>query len=347
MLLALALVFVTGLLWFWLGDSERQVSRRLASDPEAPRPEPHAPSELAPVTLPAAQPAATEARADELEPFASARTTTARLVGQLGSLRGHVEVSGEEPFPKVWRLVLRASTTLPAREQAVARTLEFADGRTDFEVPGVPLGGYDVCAEAPGFNGQVLPVLLEPGNEHPFVNLHLVPAGSLEGRILDARGDPAEGVPVTLFAVSDNAAIEARTDAAGIFRFEKLADGAYELLVGKATAPLVPERRPVRFRAPHLTFPDIELPALGEIHVRVVDSLARPLEGVEVLGSGTNGGLVEGRTDFDGRLVVRHLPAGHFRLRLQHPSFAPEYMRRVAVDVQAGQVSEAPVRLGP
>jgi hypothetical protein len=242
---------------------------------------------------------------------------------------------------------LRPSTTLPAREHAAHRVLEFSGARQDFEVADVPLGGYDVSAEAAGFNGQVMAVLLEPGNEHPFVNLRMVPAGLLEGRVLDARGTPAEGIPVTLFTVSDNVPTEAWTDAQGVFRFAQLPDGSYELLVGKATAPLLPERRPVRFQAPHLTFPDIELPPLGEIHVRVVDSLARPLEGVEVRGSGTNGGMVEGRTDFDGRLLVKHLPAGHFRLRLQHPAFAQEYARRIAVDVQAGQVSEAPVRLGP
>jgi hypothetical protein len=151
---------------------------------------------------------------------------------------------------------------------------------------------------------------------------------------------------VTLLTAEDIAG-EARTDASGIFRFESLSDGAYELLVGKSTAPLLPERRPVRFMAPHLTFPDIELPLLGEIHVLVMDSFARPLEGVEVRGSGTNGGLVEGRTGFDGRLVAKHLPAGHYRLRLEHPAFAKEYARRIAVDVVAGQVVEAPARLGP
>jgi len=286
-------------------------------------------------------------RDGELDPFAPARTSTRRFEGQQGSLRGHLEVQGEEPFPARWRLVLRPSITLPGREHAVARTLEFADGRQEFEVPDVPLGGYDVSAEAERFNGPAQGVLLEPGNEHPFVNLILVPAGVLEGRILDAHGMPAEGVPITLFDAHSVVHGEAWTDASGVFRFEGLPDGAYDLLVGKLTAPLLPERRPVRFRAPHLTFPDVELPPLGEIHVRVVDSFARPLEGVEVRGSGSNGGLIEGRTDFDGRLVARHLPAGRFRLRLEHPNFAQEYARRVAVDVEAGKVTQAPVRLGP
>ena len=152
---------------------------------------------------------------------------------------------------------------------------------------------------------------------------------------------------MTLFAVEGGARREALSDVFGVYAFEKLPDGAYELLVGKVTAPLMPEHHPVRFQAPHLTFPDLTLPVLGELHVRVVDSLERPLEGVEVTGSGTNGGVLAGKTDYDGRLVARHLPAGRFRLRLSHPALDEKYARRVAVDVVAGEVAQAPVRLGP
>jgi hypothetical protein len=277
-----------------------------------------------------------------LEPFSTGRTDL--LDGRAkGSLRGHVEVSGEEPFPRVWRLELVPSATLPRRELAETRTLEFVHGEQDFAVSELALAGYDVRAMASGFNGLALPVLLEPGNEHPFVNLRMVPAGSLTGRVLDANGAPAEGIPVTLFGVTDGDQREAVSDARGLYEFVGLPDGAYELLFGKAEAPLIRERRPVRFQAPSLTFPDTELPPLGAIAVRVVDSLARPLEGLLVRGSGTNGGVVEGTTDFDGRLLARHLPAGHFRLRVSRPSSPEQREKRFAVEVFAGTTSEAPV----
>ena len=188
---------------------------------------------------------------------------------------------------------------------------------------------------------------LEKGNEHPFLNLRLVPCGVLEGRIVDATGLPAEGIPITLLQEGVSDTREALTDGSGRYRFETLPDGAYDLLVGRPSAPILPERRPVLFAAPRLTFPDVELPPLATLHVRVVDSLARPLEGVEVVGSGTNGGLIDGHTDFNGELTVHHLPAGHFRLRLQHPTLGAAYARRVAVDLVAGETGEAPVRLGP
>jgi len=346
LIILIALLFVAGIAFLWLGAGERAAGRTLAPRTEEAPAQSAGPSEL--VAAPRAPSEAAEPTDGELAPFVPARASETRFAGKLGSLRGHIEVSGENPFPQTWRLVLRPSNTLPAREHAVSRSIEFSDARTEFEVAELPLGGYDVHGEAPGFNGQVLPVLLEPGNEHPFVNLRFVPCGTLEGRILDADSLPAEGVKVTLLAVPEESlAGTVTTDASGVYRFEQLADGEYEILVGEATAPLMPERRPVRFMAPRLTFPDIDLPQLGQLLVRVVDSLARPLEGVEVRGSGTHGGVIDGRTDYDGRLVVKHLPAGQFRLRLQHPSFAKEYAKRIAVEVEAGKVTEAPVRLGP
>lgn len=348
MLLVLTVfVFVAGLAWLWLEARERP-----GRDPapgfsaEPLRPSQGRPAEdlLPAEALPSPPPAAPEE--SELEPFRAARSEAQRYAGKTGSVRGHVEVEGEQSFPSVWRLVARPSLTLPAREHAVERKLEFSDGRQDFELSELPLGGYDLFGEAEGFNGQVLAVLLEPGSEHPFVNLRLVPAGTLEGHVLDASGAPAEGVTITLLALADNVARQAHSDVNGLYRFEQLPDGAYDLMVGAHTSPLMPERRPVSFLAPRLTFPDIELPPLGEIHVRVSDALERPVEGVVVRGSGTNGGLVEGRTDALGRLIVRHLPAGTFRLRISHPEYET-YSRRFAVELKVGEVAQAPVLFAP
>lgn len=335
-----ALIVVGGGVLLWMLGTARTGRGQSDAGREAPPVEVAEETPLAP-TGPLA-PASTLEPAGELEPFAGARGE-ARPASAPGTLRGHVEVSGEEPFPRAWTLTLRPSATLPRRETADTRTLEFTAGEKDFEVRDLPLGGYDVVAQAEGFNGRVQAIALEPGNEHPFVNLRMVPAGILEGRVLEWDGVPAEGIPVTLFSVSGSEVFEATSDVRGIYRFESLPDGAYELLFGKASAPLIPERRPVRFAAPSLTFPDTELPQLGAIAMRVVDSLERPLEGILVRGSGTNGGVVEGRTDYDGRLLVKHLPPGHFRLRLSRPGEPESRDVRRAVDVFAGKVTEAPI----
>jgi hypothetical protein len=352
LLIVVALSILAGLVWLWLGQGERSTERTHAPREETAGAATDESAELIPAAPPdgGAEPVPTTDGPRELEPFAHdgpGRTAAQVPAGRTGSLRGRVEVGGEEPFPRVWRIVARPSALLAGRETAVERALEFDDGRQEFELTGLPLGAYDVFAEAGGFNGQVQSIALEKGSEHPYVSLRMIPAGTLEGRVVDVDGVPAEGIPITLFTVEDQNVREAVTDVNGVYRFERLPDGAYEVLIGRATSPLMPERRPLRFQAPRLTHPDIELPPLGAIHVRVVDSLERPLEGVEVRGSGTNGGLVEGTTDYDGRLLAQHLPQGHFRLRLSHPAFDERHARRIAVDVVARKVTEAPVRLGP
>ena len=304
---------------------------RAPAPPSAPldaRTEPGPPPELAPFTQ---------------DPGARVASPT----GRLGALRGHVESTGDEPFPLAWQLVLRPSSTQPARESAVARTLEFTDGRRDFEALELPLGGYDVGARAAGYNGPMQPVLLEPGSPEAFVVLQLVPAGFLEGTVLDAQGLGAEDIPLTLIGVPENEVREAVTDARGLFRFEALPDGAYELLVGHVSSPLLPERRPLLFRAPSMTFPDLQLPPLATLDLHVIDSEQHPLAGVEVRGSGTEGGLIARTTDAEGHVLVKNLPAGHYRLRFTHPVLGESYDRRVTVELTVGQVTEATVRVGP
>jgi len=318
------------------------------STPSAERPAP-GPEIGGRAPAPPANDARTEPRPPpELAPFA--QDPKARVpgpTGQLGALRGHVESTGEEPFPLAWQLVLRPSSTQPARESAVSRTLEFTDGRQDFEALELPLGGYDVGARAQGYNGPMQPVLLEPGSPEAFVVLSLVPAGFLEGTVLDAQGLGAEGIPLTLVGVPESEVREAVTDVRGLFRFEALPDGAYELLVGRVSSPLLPERRPLLFRAPSMTFPDLHLPPLATLELHVTDSGERPLAGVEVRGSGTNGGLIERSTDAEGHVLVKNLPAGHYRLRFTHPVLGEAYDRRFTVELVVGQVTETTVSLGP
>lgn len=343
-LLGVALVLLGGVLALWIWSGSRPSGRGELAQSPGPGAPPGGPVELAPVAEPPSRRSEAQPPSDELAPFASAaRTADGERFRGVGSIRGHIEVASEEPFPRRWQLVLAPSTTLPARERALPLTLTYEDGRQDFGVSDLPLGGYDVRAEAEGFNGPVQPVLLERGSEHPFVNLRLIPAGFLEGRIADAGGLPAEGVPVTLLTMPDGGERVTETDAAGVFRFERVTDGPYELLIGRLTSPVLPERRPLRFTAPSMTFPDIQLPPLGGLDLRVVDSLDRPIEGVRVRGSGTKGGLIEETSDADGRISVRHLPPGHYRIRLEHAQLGE---RRVAVDLEAGEIEEASLRLG-
>jgi hypothetical protein len=299
--------------------------------------------------VPAAAPTsiATDPGGESLAPFDDVPTPRETRTGR-GSLRGRVDTESDAPFPLQWTLHLEPSLLLDGSEGAVERHLEIADGRREFAIGDLPFGAYDVKATAEGFNGWAQPIRLEAGNEHPYLFLRLTPTGFLEGLLLDPDGTGAGDVIVTLIGASDPTYERVTaTDAGGLYRFDGVPDGPYELIVGLRHAPLLERRRPLSFKAPSLTFPPIELPPLASLELRVIDSRERPLVGVEVRGSGSRGGQVEGLTDHLGELAVQHLPAGRYRLRLVHPGFGEAYERRTALDLVAGETQATTVRLGP
>lgn len=252
-----------------------------------------------------------------------------------GMLRGHVQASGGD-FPENWRLLIRPSRTLIGREHAVERTLIFDRGEEDFTVKGLPFAGYDIEATADGLNGRVISVLLRRDNEAPFINLIMVPAGFLEGVITDAEGAPQEGVPITLVDMPEGGTRTVRTDLTGTYRFEKVLDGPYELIVGLPESPLLRERKSILFRSPSLSFPNIELPPFAGIDVRVSDDLNRSIPGVEVRGSGTSGGSFTETTDADGWIRVRHVPEGRLRLSFSHPDYVSS---RAHIELKKGEIT--------
>ena len=254
----------------------------------------------------------------------------------LGMLRGHVQAQGVD-LPASWTLLVRPSRTLIGREHATTRRVEFTGGEADFRVEGLPFAGYDVEARAPGLNGRAVPILLCKGNEAPFLNLILVPAGFLEGAITDPLGVPQEDVPVTLIAMPEGTRRTTRTDYAGLFRFEEVLDGPYELLVGLVESPLIPERKSIAFRAPSMSLPNIELPPLAGLELRVADDLNRSIPGVEVRASGSRGGSFTKKTDAEGRVSLRNIPEGRLRISFHHPDYKAS---RAHIDLKKGEVLE-------
>jgi len=253
-----------------------------------------------------------------------------------GRLRGHAEVSGDEPFPAAWRLVLSPSTTLRGRELAESRVVELS-GTQDFVVEDLPLAGYDVRPEADGWNGLTMPVMLDTRNKELFVNLRMVKAGPVDGRIVDHEGAPAEGVVVTLTPVGTSETREERTDVLGDYRFDDVMDGAYLLGVGPILSPILKRSTTLRVQAPGMTVPDIELPPLAALRLIIADPDEMLLPGVHLTGSGVMGGSLEGWTDAYGEVTVGHLLPGRWRLRLELEGYQT---RRDQVDLVAGETQE-------
>ncbi|MEM7310933.1 MAG: carboxypeptidase-like regulatory domain-containing protein [Planctomycetota bacterium] len=280
------------------------------------------PAPAADLRAPADDPAAKRATAEAPPPDLSLRPHradehAARFSGPAGQIRGYIETSDDTPFPRTWRLVLEPSTTLIGREHAESRVVEFEAGEQEFVVRDLPLAGYDVIAEADGLNGRRHSVLLDARSSNPYITLQLYPAGYVVGRILDAAGNAAEGLEVTLLGVTSVSSVETRTDILGNYRFDSVLDGEYQLLFGHHSSPVLPPES-IRFSAPSMTFPDRTLPEFSALDLLVLDSDGNAVFDATVEGSGSNGGYVKTKTDVNGRARAPFLPAGRYRLTAQH-----------------------------
>jgi hypothetical protein len=255
-----------------------------------------------------------------------------------GTLRGTVDSAVGLSFPATWTLVLEPSPTLAGAGRPKAQRLEFTADQRDFTVEDVELGGYAIRAEAAGCNGRSVHVLLERTSSSAYVMLQLTPAGFIEGQLLDGRDLPVEDVAVWLFpgrlgALASLGAVgsegrETRTSVEGLWRFDDVIDGAYTLVFGSPTAPLV-EPATLSFQAPSLTWPSPELPVLTTLQVMIVDGYEQPVQGARV--TVTSPALYETTSSATGMAMIPNLPPGTVRLSAEHELFGEgSYVRPLA-----------------
>lgn len=230
-----------------------------------------------------------------------------------GVIRGRITAARGTDLPKVWTLVVEPHPFLQGSERAVTRRLEFANGEQEFKVEGLPLAGYNVRAQAAGLNDVACSALLVPGSDNVFVSPQFLPAGFIDGNVIDASGAPAEGILVTITSDSTHARTSARTDARGNYLIAGVTDGNYLLSIGSPEAPLL-KQDSLAFKAPSLRFPTRQLPDTGILRVTTVDQSGRALAGTEVSGFSSSGGSLRTTTDARGAAVVRYLQPGRYRL---------------------------------
>lgn len=238
-----------------------------------------------------------------------------------GVLRGHVQVLETDRPTDGWHLELVPSRIYAGSEHAEGRTQRYTSDAFDFRIEDLPFGAYDVRAVAAGYNGAWLSFVLDASHDDSFVNLSLLPAGFLEGQVVDGEGNALEGIGLWLVAEADGSRLRATSDAFGRYRFERVPDGAYDLVLGSLEDPYrEPER--LAFRAPSMTLPPLELAGLGILIVQVLDPDEVPVIDAHVTGNAPGVGKLDGRTDVQGTLVVEHLAQGRAHLRVTHPGFA-------------------------
>jgi hypothetical protein len=230
-----------------------------------------------------------------------------------GVIRGQITALPGTKLPLAWTLIVEPHPFLQGRERAVTRRIEFTNGEQEFKVEGLPLAGYSVRAQAPGLNDVSCSALLVPGSANVFVNPQFRPAGFIDGNVIDASGNPAQGVLVVITSEPGHARASARTDAHGDYLIPNVTDGAYSLSIGPPDAPLL-KPDALSFKAPSLRFPVRQLPETGTLRVTTLDESGRALPDTEVTGISNSGGALRVKTDGRGTAAVRYLLPGRYRL---------------------------------
>lgn len=262
----------------------------------------------------------TEGRVTTREREANLRDYTKTFEGT-GTISGVLEVPRGLELPDSWELVIGPSRMALGRDHAGTRRVTMSADQTTFEERDLPLGGYAVTAEIEGLNATRHEVMLfglaeapNAGTYHVHVVMHVLPAGSLTGSVLDSLGSPAEGVPITVGEAQGSMRWTTATGINGWWKVEGLPTGRYRVWLGPPTRPLVPEF-PAAVTSGETVATEQRLPALGSIVLCVLDDQGRPLEEVRVQGYGP--GPIDVVTGFEGRVLIDHLRPGTYHVEVE------------------------------
>ncbi|MFT5290811.1 MAG: hypothetical protein ACI8PQ_001471 [Planctomycetota bacterium] len=237
-----------------------------------------------------------------------------------GVLRGEVVLPQGFELEVPWTLVVGASSWLIGSETAVDRRIEFAAGERSFQLENLPLAGYQLSVQVTGWSGNPAHVLLQKRDSNVFVTIPLERNGTIEGSLFRDNGVGAEGIAVRLEPLTGSRAtdaFESTIDINGHYRFEAVPDGAWRLIFGPPTSPLLPETLLELQRSGMVLVPQT-LPPLGWFRLVVVDPAGIPVAGATISGSCKTGGVVRGETDQYGVFVGRNTPPGHWVVRVSH-----------------------------
>lgn len=262
-----------------------------------------------------------------------------------GVLEGRLSLPQGVAAPRAWSLVLAPSPVLIGGDRARGRRLEFHEGELEFSLADVPLGGYEIWAEADGMSGRHEHLLLaRPDALLVYQDLRLVPLAIVRGRVFDVEGVGVAGLPVILRAQSGSARLEARADGGGNYLFQRVPDGEYLVEVGFADASLAAPLE-LAVLSPSLHVPPIEVPRLFELTVLVRDPDGLPLPGARVRGWCNHGGRIDAESDAAGLARQPWIPAGRVTLEAALAGRPDVGFARVHLDFPAPGGAPLEIRL--
>ncbi len=192
------------------------------------------------------------------------------------------------------------------------------EGRVRF--PPLPEGEIELEVKSENFGVWRRKIELEDGQSRHIVVLLGEDGSALEGRIFAADGKPAAGYRVSIEIPTQQFATT-RADAEGFYRLEGLPEGTLSFAVSPYGSAIPVYQQKVELRLPQHQL-DVVLPhkTLRALGVLVLDQEQRPLAGVDVAialqgaeGGGPGSSAASGqRTDQDGVVIFRQLPAGEY-----------------------------------
>jgi hypothetical protein len=261
-----------------------------------------------------------------------------------GVLEGRLSLPPGVAAPRAWSLVLAPSPVLIGGDRAQARREEFREGELEFSLRELPLGGYEIWAEADGMSGRHEHLLLaRPDAQLVYQDLRLVPLAFVEGRVIDAQGVAVAGLPMIL-RTREGTPLVTHTDGSGLYLFERVPDGDHRLEAGFQDAPLAAPLE-LAVVSPSLHVAPIEVPLLFELVALVHDADGLELAGARVRGWCDGGGRIDAVSDASGIARQPFIPAGRVTLEAAHPARPDAGHARVHLDFPAADGAPLAIRL--
>ena len=216
----------------------------------------------------------------------------------------------------VWgRISTRAGEAVAGARVGAGHALAWSDAEGFYRLSGVAAGEQRVEVRHPRYRRLARTLRTEPGGEYQL-DFELPAGVSVEGRVVDASGDPVAGAEVQLRTEDPELSeARARTDAGGRFHLEPIAAGVYHLRAtapdqarGERQQPVVVEEQPVSGL-------EVVLDKGALLTGRVLGLAPDELALVSVEARGEDGQLRQARLDAAGMYRIPSLAPGAWLVR--------------------------------